>query len=254
MDKPRVAVVTGAALGIGRSIAMRLLRDGYRTFALDVDAHSLADAYLEKSQSGEFFTETVNVTHEEDVAKCFRSILSRTERIDILVNNVGGSGAVSQSIEEIPLEDWERVIDLNLKSTFLCIKATVPSMKKVGWGRIVNIASMAGRSRSIFGGTPYAASKAAIIGLTRQASQDLGPFGITINAVAPGFILSGARIENYWNNKKTPEERASVLSKTPMRRPGTTKDIAAAVAYLVSEDASFVTGAVFDVNGGLWVG
>ena len=254
MTESRVAVVTGAALGIGKAIAAKFLQEGYRTFALDLDAQSLAETSLELSNAGEFFTESFDATDEGSVAECFESILSRAGRIDILVNNAGGSGAVSQSIEEISLKDWERVVNFNLKSTFLCIKAVVPSMKKTGWGRIVNMASMAGRSRSIFGGAPYAASKAAVIGLTRQTSKDLGPFGITINAVAPGLIISGARIEDYWNNKKTPEERNDVLSRTPMRRPGTPSDIAAMVAYLVSEDASFVTGSVFDVNGGFWVG
>ena len=256
MSSKRVAIITGAALGIGRAVVEKMLRAGHTVFGLDINTDALAQASrdLEPVFAGQFWGKTVNVTDEEGITCCFDSILSQTGRIDILVNNAGGSGSISQSIEDIPPADWDRIVSLNLRSTYLCIRAAVPSMKKERWGRIVNMSSMAGRSRSLFGGAPYAASKAAIIGLTRQISRDLGPFGITVNAVAPGLVLSGERIESYWNNKKTPEERNGILTGTPMRRAGTAEDIASGVAFIVGEEASFITGAVLDINGGYWVG
>lgn len=127
-------------------------------------------------------------------------------------------------------------------------------MKSQRYGRIVNISSMAGRGRSVLGGAPYAAAKAGIIGLTRHISMDLGQYGITINAVAPGTVLSGPRVEDYWKNRKSEAERQAFLASNPLGRLGTVDDIADAVLFLSSDKAAYITGAVLDVNGGSWVG
>jgi 3-oxoacyl-[acyl-carrier protein] reductase len=157
-------------------------------------------------------------------------------------------------MEQISLEDWDRVLNLNIKSAFLCVHAVLPYMKRAKWGRIVNMSSMAGRSRSYFGGVPYATAKAALIGMVRQGSREMAPFGITINAVAPGVIVAGERIRNYWETVRSEEDRAELLKTIPAGRTGGGEDVASAVAYLVSDGASYVTGAVLDVNGGIWVG
>lgn len=252
MDRP-AAIVTGGANGIGRSIAARLLEAGMAVAVLDVQEQALAACRAE-FPADRFSAWRCDVTDQAGVERTVGEIEARLGRIDVLVNNAGGSFGVSQPVEEIDGADWDRVVTLNLKGTFLCIKAVVPCMKRRGYGRIVNISSMAGRGRSVLGGAPYAAAKAGIIGLTRHISMDLGRYGITVNAVAPGTVLSGERLERLWNEKKTEAERRAFLAANPMGRLGTPEDIAGAVLFLSGPEAAYITGAVLDVNGGSWVG
>ena len=175
-------------------------------------------------------------------------------KIDVLVNNAGGSFRINGSIETIDAIDWDKVIRLNLRNQFLFIRGVVPTMKERKYGRIICMSSKAGRSRgSGNSGSPYTAAKAGILGLVRQASADLGPFGITVNAVAPGVIMSGERIKNYWA-KRSPEDVAAHLKNIPVNRFGVNEDVAYAVLFLCNERASFINGAVIDINGGAWVG
>ncbi len=248
-----VAIVTGGGGGIGKSIAARMLESGMTVVALDLNEQAL-EACRAEFGSERFFTAACSVTDEDSVKRTVEDVTARLGRIDVLVNNAGGSFGVSQPVDCIDVADWDRVVDLNLKGTFLCIKAVVPVMKRQHYGRIVNISSMAGRGRSVLGGAPYAAAKAGIIGLTRHISMDLGQYGITINAVAPGTVLSGERVENLWNTRKTQEERRSFLSGNALGRLGTPEEIAGAVVFLSGPDAAYITGAVLDVNGGSWVG
>ena len=253
MEK-RTAIVTGMADGIGRFITERLLDDGYAVIGVDYREEQLSETSAVLRERGDFTPQRANVLDYDDVHAMAERVFAEKGRIDILVNNVGGSGAISQPMEEISLEDWERVLNLNIKSSFLCIHAVLPYMKRAKWGRIVNMSSMAGRSRSYFGGVPYATAKAALIGMVRQGSREMAPFGITINAVAPGVIVASERIRNYWDTKRSEEERVELVKSIPAGRTGTGDDVAGAIAYLVSDDASYVTGAVLDVNGGIWVG
>ena len=248
-----IAVVTGGGSGIGKSIAAHFLASGMEVAALDVNREALAAC---EAQFGpeHFCTFLCDVTDERSVQNAVSAVLARFGRIDVLVNNAGGSFGVSQPVEQIDADDWDKVVSLNLKGTFLCTKAVVPHMKARQYCRIVNISSMAGRGRSVLGGAPYAAAKAGIIGFTRHISMDLGQYGITINAVAPGTVLSGARVERYWQTKKTDAERQAFLASNPLGRLGTTDDIAAAVLFLGSPEAAYINGAVLDVNGGSWVG
>lgn len=248
-----VAVVTGGGGGIGKSIAARFLGAGMTVVALDLDEQALTACKAEFGAE-RFFAVVCDVTDEDSVKRTMEAVAVRLGRIDVLVNNAGGSFGVSQPVERIEEADWDRVVDLNLKGTFLCIKAVVPIMKQQRYGRIINISSMAGRGRSVLGGAPYAAAKAGIIGLTRHISMDLGQYGITINAVAPGTVLSGARVEELWNTRKTQAERQTFLSGNSLGRLGTPDEIAGAVLFLSGRDAAYITGAVLDVNGGSWVG
>ena len=250
----RVAIVTGGADGIGKEIAKSFLMNNFEVAAFDINEANLKANAAEYKKLGNYLPLVTNVVDEENILASVKQVLATLGRIDVLVNNAGGSMAVSQEIEKIAASDWDKVINVNLRSTFLCAKAVVPTMKEKKWGRIINMSSMAGRGRSLFGGTPYAAAKAGIIGFTRQASKELGKYNITINAIAPGLIISGPRISDYWYNKKTEEERNNFLSLTPMGRPGATQDVAGAVLFLSSEGASYITGSVIDVNGGVWVG
>jgi len=253
LDK-KVAIVTGGADGLGKAIAKQYLEHGFNVAAFDINELALRATAAEFQSIGDFLPVTTNVVEEEILIQSVQAVYERFGRIDVLVNNAGGSMAISQAIEKIDANDWDKVVNLNLRSTFLCSKAVIPYMKKNNWGRIINMSSMAGRSRSVFGGTPYAAAKAGIIGFTRQASKELGPFGITINAVAPGTIISGARISDYWHNKKTEEERNGFIQANPMGRPGVPEDVAGVVYFLGTQEAGYITGAVIDVNGGHWVG
>lgn len=250
----KLAIVTGAADGIGKAISKRFLQNGYIVAGFDINEDELKSTACEFACLGEFIPIKTDVTDEENIVASVYAVFNMRGRIDILVNNAGGSMGISQEIEKISLADWDKVMNVNMTATFLCSKAVIPFMKEAKWGRIINMSSMAGRSRSYFGGTPYASAKAAIIGFTRQGSKELGKYGITMNAVAPGVIISGKRISDYWHNRKTEEDRKGLLKQTPMGRTGTSEDVAEVVNFLSSEEASYITGAVIDVNGGCWVG
>ena len=222
----RVAIVTGTAQGIGSTIAAALKAAGATVHGCDRD--------------------TVDVTDADQVDAFVRSV----GVVDILVNNAGGVvGQVGRPLEEISDDDWRAVVDANLTSTFLCTRAVAPGMKSAGYGRIVNISSGAGRSVSLTGIQAYASAKAGQIGFTRQTAHELGRFGITVNSIAPGFVLSNptsiAQYEGYGE-----EGQRKLLESIAMRRLGRPEDIANGVLFFVSEQASWVTGQVLSIDGG----
>lgn len=251
--KNSVVIVTGGCSGIGLAITKRFVSAGAKVVVLDINKEKLP-ACSEQFPAEQVWPICCDVTALAQVQAAVEQVVLSFGRVDVLVNNAGGSLGVSQPLEQIAEQEWDQVVNLNLKSVFHCIKAVLPQMKRQNYGRIVNIASMAGRGRSVLGGAPYAAAKAGVIGLTRHISLDLGRYAITINAVAPGTVLSGERVETYWNNRKTEEERQSFLAANPLGRLGTVEDIAGAVLFLSGPEASYITGAVLDINGGSWVG
>ena len=168
--------------------------------------------------------------------------------VDILVNNAGGGGP-PWPLEQIDLDAWEREIRVNLTGAFLCSRAAIGEMKKKGWGRIINMSSQAGRSGSELAGLTYASAKAGILGFTRQLARQVAPYGILVNAVAPGVIMSGERIEKKWQ-ERSEAERQEMLRAIPLGRIGTPEDVVPVVLFLASEGAGYITGAVIDVNGG----
>ena len=190
--------------------------------------------------------DTVDVADSEQVAE----LASRIGRVDILVNNAGGVvGQVGRPLEEVSDEDWRAVVDANLTSTFVCTRAFVPGMKAAGYGRIVNISSGAGRSVSLTGIQAYASAKAGQIGFTRQTAHELGPFGITVNCIAPGFVLSNPTSIRQWESYGEDGQRA-LLEQIATRRLGEPEDIANGVLFFVAEEASWVTGQVISIDGG----
>jgi 3-oxoacyl-[acyl-carrier protein] reductase len=222
----RKAVVTGSAHGIGTAIADRLEREG---------------AVVERIDRQE-----VDLTDPDAVSLYFAGLGA----IDILVNNAGGVvGQVHHAIDEISIEDWRAVVDANLTSTFLCTKAVAAAMKANQWGRIVNISSGAGRSVSLTGIQAYASSKAAQIGFTRQMAHELGPFGITVNAIAPGFILSNPSTQAQWESYGEEGQRR-LVEGIALRRLGDATDIAHGVNFFVSDSASWITGQTISIDGG----
>ncbi len=254
MSHKRIAVVTGVGKGIGKDVASRLLARGHTVAGFDIDEQALEAAASELAHCGTFVPRRVDVTSETEVQASVQSLYDQFGPVTILINNAGGSMGLSKEIDSISLSEWDLVVEVNLRSTFLVTRAVLPVMKEAQWGRIVNMASIAGRGRSYFGSTAYAAAKAGIIGFTRQGSGELGPHGITMNAVAPGVVMSGERIATYWHHNKTEEERQGLLRTTPLGRLGSNAEIAAAVDFLCSDESSYITGAVIDVNGGCWVG
>ena len=190
--------------------------------------------------------DSVDVTDPEQVA----ALVDRIGPVDILVNNAGGVvGQVGRPLEEVSDGDWQAVVDANLKSTFVCTRAVVPGMKAAGYGRIVNISSGAGRSVSLTGIQAYASAKAGQIGFTRQTAHELGPYGITVNSIAPGFVLSNPTSIRQWESYGEEGQRA-ILGNIATRRLGRPEDIANGVLFFVAEEASWVTGQVISIDGG----
>lgn len=243
----RVALITGAAGGIGASIAERLASDGHLVVLLDVQpaVSQTAAALRERGLAAEH--RVCDITNEAAVRELFADIEQTHGRLDILVNNAGISpkhDGRSLTTENTPLEEWSAVINVNLTAPFLLCRAAAPLMRKQQWGRIVNMASLAGRTRSIVSGAHYSASKAGLIGFSRMFAGEVAKSGITVNCVAPGAIQAGLGAQ------LNPALTETYASRIPVGRIGRPEEVAALVAFIVSEETAFITGATFDINGG----
>jgi 2-dehydro-3-deoxy-L-rhamnonate dehydrogenase (NAD+) len=240
--KGKTAIVTGGARGIGLAIVERLLVSGAQCCLWDVDGAALSRAARSMSGKGPLHTITVDLTSPEEVQSAVQGTLDRFDSVEILVNNAGIAGVTKKLWECSPAE-WRQVIDVNLFAVFLCCRAVVPKMLANKWGRIVNIASIAGKE-----GNPnashYSASKAAVIGLTKSLGKELARSGILVNCITPAVI------ETDILKQVNQEHIDYMLSKIPMGRFGLKEEAAAMVAWLCSADCSFSTGAVFDLSGG----
>ena len=242
-----VAWVTGAARGIGWAIAQALAKEGATLVLNDLRPLEETAAKIKKMGRTALAIQG-DVTNARQVQEAAEKILKEFGRIDILVNNAGGGLDVPFSILEMEEQDWDRVVDLNLKGVFLCCKAVIPPMRKQGKGKIVNVASLAGRSSATTVGPAYTGAKAGVLGLTRHLAKTEGPHGIRVNAVSPGSIMTERLEERFQSYPK--EEQEKRLSTTPLRRFGKPEEVAAAVLFLASDEAGFITGANLDVNGG----
>jgi 3-oxoacyl-[acyl-carrier protein] reductase len=232
----RVAVVTGAAHGIGTAIADALAADGAKVHRVDKETVAL---------DGSTVT-AVDLTDPVAVRDFFTAV----GHVDILVNTAGGVvGQVGHPLEEVTEDAWQAVVDANLTTTFLCTRAAVPGMKQRGWGRIINISSAAGLTVSKTGIQAYASAKAGQMGFTRQMAHELGPFGITVNCIAPGFILSNPTTQAQWDSY-SPDGQRALVAGIATGRLGQPADIANGVQFFASEKSGWVTGQVIAIDGG----
>ncbi|MGN6487124.1 MAG: SDR family NAD(P)-dependent oxidoreductase [Devosia sp.] len=241
----RTVLVSGAAHGFGRAIALAFLANGARVFACDVNAESLAET--SRLGGGKLQTFLLDVGDRDAVQEAVGALEASP---DILVNNAGGvRGQVGRPLEEVSAADWQTIFDVNVSGAFFMTQAVTPGMKARNWGRVINISSGAGLGISLTGIQAYASAKAGQIGLTRQLAHELGPFGITVNNVAPGFVRSNPTTERQWEAMLA-EGQKKLLDNIAMKRLGTPDDIAAAVMFFASEQAGWVTGQVLSVDGG----
>ncbi|MEW6529842.1 MAG: SDR family NAD(P)-dependent oxidoreductase [Thermodesulfobacteriota bacterium] len=250
----KAAIVTGGAKGLGKSFAASLAAEGCSVLIADFDEAS-GEATAEEIRgrgSACVFLKT-DVTVKAQVTRMAERALEAFGRIDILINDAGGSMGVPRApIDQVEEADWDRVVALNMKGTFLCTQAVVPSMKEQRAGKIVNLSSVTARIGGELTPVQYVASKGAISTFTRHVAQELGPYGICVNAVAPGIILSGPRLEKMWYERKTEEEREQYVQRIPLRRLGEISEVTDVVLFLCSEQSNYVSGLTLDVNGGLF--
>lgn len=242
----RVALVTGAAQGIGQAIARGLHAAGARVHVADLDAGGLS-AFA--TPNG-FAAHVLDVSDRAAAGRAVSDIVAREGRLDILVNAAGGvRGQVGRSIEDVSEDDWRVIFQANVDGAFWLSQAAAAPMRNAKFGRIVNIASGAGLRPSLTGIQAYTAAKHALVGLTKQLSQDLGPFGITCNAIAPGFVRSNPASERQWQSYGA-QGQARLIESIHTRRLGTADDIAAATTFLASDQAGWITGQILSVDGG----
>jgi 3-oxoacyl-[acyl-carrier protein] reductase len=244
----RTIIVTGAAHGLGRAMAQAFAHRGGRVWACDILDDSLAETRELCGAGCE--TRVVDVRDRDGVQAFVEEASRESGRADILVNNAGGvAGQVGCPLEEVTPDNWQVIFDVNLTGAFNFSQAVAPGMKAGAWGRIVNISSGAGLRVSLTGIQAYAAAKAGLIGFTRQLAHELGPFGITVNCVAPGFIRSNPTTERQWESYGEEGQRRLVES-IATRRLGQPEDISHAVLFFSSDYAGWITGQTLSVDGG----
>ena len=243
--KGRVAFVTGASQGIGRACALDLARAGARVVVGARQEDKLASLVDEiRAAGGSADAVPLDVASRDSVKEAFSQARELAERVDVLVNNAGVTRdgfAIRMSAE-----NWDQVLNTNLSGAFACIQAVLPPMMKARWGRIINISSVVGESGNA-GQANYAASKAGLVGMTKSLAQELAPRNITVNAVAPGFI------ETAMTDALGDKVKEKLLEAIPLRRIGSADEVAHAVCFLAADEASYITGHVLHVNGGLYM-
>jgi NAD(P)-dependent dehydrogenase (short-subunit alcohol dehydrogenase family) len=244
----RVALITGSSRGIGRATALRLAREG-GTVGINGRDPAAVEATVQaiKAEGGKALAVPGDVTKPVEVDKVVQAVLDAAGSIDILVNNAGG-GSMARWLDDVDVATWDAVHDVNLRGMFLVTKAVVPHMRERQRGRIVMVASVAGRNMSRVSGPEYSASKGGVLAFARHIAVELGPSHITVNAVAPGPILV-PRVAKKWELRPA-ADREQTLRNIPLGRLGQPEEVAAAILFLASEDASYITGCCIDVNGG----
>ena len=240
--KGKRAIVTGAARGIGFAIAERLLQSGATVTLWDIELPNLEKAQADLKSAGNVFSVEVDVTQENSIKRGLELTYEHMGDVEILINNAGITGG-NATVWDMGITEWQKVLDIDLTGVFLCCRALAPRMMRKGYGRIVNIASIAGKE-----GNPnaahYSAAKAGVISLTKSLGKEMVETGVLCNCVTPAVI------ETPMLDQMTDQHKNYMVSKIPLNRMGKPEEVAALVAWLASEDCSFSTGAVFDISGG----
>ena len=244
--KEQVIIVTGSGSpkGIGKTIAKTFAKQGGTVVIADMNTEGIANTVKEiEQEGGKAFGIELNVTDKASVDNMVKTIMDKFGRIDVLVNNAGISQKVT--VEDMTLEDIKRIFNVNMFGLFLCTQACMKPMRQAKYGRIVNLSSVSGkRGGGVFGGAHYSASKAAVLAFSKNLSREISADGVTINSVCPGLINT-----EIW--KSLPKEEAQkVIDGIPMGRPGETQEVANAIVFLASKEASYITGEEIDINGG----
>jgi 3-oxoacyl-[acyl-carrier protein] reductase len=244
----RIVLVTGAGHGLGRATAVAFAGLGAEVFALDLAEDPLVETARQLGERGH--ARQLDVTDPDAVHALVADVERGHGPASILVNCAGGvRGQVGRPLEDIKPVDWQSIVDANLSGAFWCTQAVVPAMKAERYGRVINISSRAGLGISLTGIQAYASAKAGLIGLTRQLGHELGPFGITVNSIAPGFIRSNPTTERQWEAMGR-DGQARLVESIALRRLGTPADIVHGVLFFASDFASWITGQVLSVDGG----
>ena len=248
----KIAIITAAGAGIGRATSEILVREGATVIAVENRQERL-DAMAEAlaNQPGKLVPQCIDAMDEAQARAVVQQTADQFGRVDILINAVGGSTIIENpavEIDEMPFDDWQKILNFNLSATFVFINAVVPHMKANHAGKIVNLASIAGRGTSFKSSSPYAVAKGGIIAMTRKLAFELGPHGICINAIAPSLTLT-ERLMPHWEVRDETDQ-AEEVAKVPLGRIAVAEDQAKVIAFLASSDADFVTGQTIDVNGG----
>jgi 3-oxoacyl-[acyl-carrier protein] reductase len=245
--KKKTAVVTGAGSprGIGRAIALALASQGADVAVCDIDLAGVEQLAAEIKGAGrQALAYRADVTCAADIERMVADIRQKWGKLDILVNNAG----ITQPVKVLDMTeaDWDRVLNVNLKGTFLCTKAVLPGMISQNYGRIVNMGSVSGkRGGGVFGGAHYSAAKAGIHAFAKALAREISQYGITVNSVAPGLIATDIR-----GGLESPEEQKRMSTEIPIARMGTPEEVAAAICFLASDEAGYITGEEIDINGG----
>jgi NAD(P)-dependent dehydrogenase (short-subunit alcohol dehydrogenase family) len=251
--RDQVALITAAASGIGKATAEIVASEGGVVVAVDTDQDRLEKVVAAlRDAGGRAHARRADALEAAQVQETVEGVVRELGRIDILVNAVGGSTIIAEPaapVDDLSLADWQRLLHFNLTGTFLFCHAVAPVMKRQRRGKIVNLSSVAGRGISDSSSSAYATAKGGIMAFTRKLARELGPFGVTVNAIAPSLTLT-ERIRPHWE-RRAPEQRAREVDRTPLRRIAEAADQARVICFLASRDADFVTGVTIDVTGGV---
>jgi len=246
----KVALITGGSGGLGKNFCKAFLNEGAKVCVTDISEELVDNTVAELNSPGSAIGSVVDVCQRRTIQAAVSTAVKEFGHLDILVNVAGGALHTPHKFQEIDEASWDKVVDINLKGTFLCCQVMVEQFRKQGGGgKIVNISALAGRWLGSLAGCHYTAAKAGVIGLTRHLAHELGPEGIYVNAIAPTITLASQRTIDLWN-ARSEEYKERILSEIPLRRLSTPEEVAAGVIFLCTDEAGYMTGVTLDINGG----